>query len=127
MHDRYRLTLPLYYMAALFLISSIPGDVLEVAPGFRWVTPAWQNLLHVPVFGGLAFSWFWALETPVPTLGHRLWAAFGLTMAYAFVDESWQLLIPGRYGSLTDLCLNATGAAIALGLIARRLRPSDRS
>ncbi len=107
-------------MAALFFVSSIPGDVMEVTPGFRLLTPNWQNLLHVPVYGGLALSCWWALETRLTEKKPRLIAAFTLTMMYGLVDESWQLYIPGRYGSLTDLALNALGAAIALWVVARR-------
>lgn len=115
-----RYLLPMCYMVALFCVSSIPGDVMEVAPGFRLLTPNWQNLLHVPVYGGLALSWWWALETRLTEKKPRLIAAFTLTMMYGLVDETWQLYIPGRYGSLTDLALNALGAAIALWLVARR-------
>tara|TARA_R110002073_G_scaffold319036_1_gene493498 strand:+ start:98 stop:442 length:345 start_codon:yes stop_codon:yes gene_type:complete len=108
-------------MMALFCVSSIPGDVMEAAPVFRWVTPNWQNLLHAPVYGGLALSWLWALETRFTTVRNRVVAAFILTMMYAFVDEGWQLHIPARYGSLTDLALNALGAVLALWVVARRL------
>ncbi len=120
MQKRSRYLLPVCYMLALFCVSSIPGDVMEVAPVFRWATPNWQNLLHVPTYGGLALSWWWALETRLATVRSRLIAAFTLTMLYALVDESWQLYIPGRYGSLTDLALNALGAALALWIVARR-------
>lgn len=120
MQNLFRYLLPACYMAALFCVSSIPGDVMEVAPGFRLLTPNWQNLLHVPVYGGLALSWWWALETRLAEKKPRLIAAFILTMMYGLVDESWQLYIPGRYGSLTDLALNALGAAIALWMVTRR-------
>jgi VanZ family protein len=115
-----RYLLPVCYMTALFCVSSIPGDVMEEAPVFRWVTPDWQNMLHIPAYAGLAFSWWWALETRLATVRPRLIAAFTLTMMYALVDESWQLYIPGRYGSLTDLALNALGAALMLWVVARR-------
>ncbi len=93
---------------------------MEVDPVFRWMTPNLQNLLHVPVYGGLALSWWWALETRIIEKKPKLITAFTLTIVYGLVDESWQLYIPGRYGSLTDLALNALGAAIALWIVARR-------
>lgn len=117
-HIRY--LLPLGYMMALFCVSSIPGDVMEAAPGFRWITPTWQNLLHIPAYAGLALCWWWALDARFATTRPKLIAAVTLTMMYALVDESWQLYIPGRYGSLTDLALNAIGALLALWFIARR-------
>ena len=119
MQNLFRYLLPVCYMVALFCVSSIPGDVMEVAPGFRWLTPNWQNMLHVPVYGGLALSWWWALETRLAEKKLRLIAAFTLTIMYGLVDETWQLYIPGRYGSLTDLALNALGAAIALWVVTR--------
>ena len=93
---------------------------MEVTPGFRLITPNWQNMLHVPVYGGLALSWWWALEAQVTAARARLITAFTLTVMYGLVDEIWQLYIPGRYGSLTDLALNALGATIALWIVALR-------
>src|SRR5680860_1333122 len=120
MQNLFRYLLPACYMAALFFVSYIPGDVMEVTPGFRLLTPSWQNLLHVPAYGGLALSWWWALETQLAEKKPRLIAAFTLTIMYGLVDEVWQLFIPGRYGSLTDLALDALGAAMALWVVARR-------
>ncbi len=114
-----RYLLPLCYMAALFSVSSIPGDVMAVEPAFRWMTPNLQNLLHVPVFGGLALCWLWALEYRFTTEKNWFITAFFLTLMYAIVDEGWQSHIPGRYGSFTDLALDALGAALALWLVAR--------
>ena len=88
--DHYRrLLIPLGYMTALFAISSIPGHTMEVTPGLRWVTPQWQNLLHVPLFGGLAFSWFWSLNGVVKIPAQRIYTAFVLTLLYAVIDETW--------------------------------------
>lgn len=115
-----RYLLPLSYMAVLFCVSSIPGQVMEVTPGLRLITPNLQNLLHVPVYGGLALSWWWALEPQVHAVRSRLIAAFVLTVLYGLVDEIWQLYIPGRYGSITDLALDAFGAIVALWAVALR-------
>lgn len=115
-----RYLLPVSYMAVLFYVSSIPGHVMETSPVFRWVTPNLQNMLHVPVYGGLALSWWWALENRLAIARTRLFTAFILTVMYGIVDESWQLYIPGRYGSLTDITLDALGAALALWIVARR-------
>ncbi len=120
MQKFFRFLLPVSYMAALFYVSSIPGHVMETSPVFRWVTPNLQNMLHAPVYGGLALSWWWALETRLANAKTRLYTAFTLTVTYGFLDESWQLYIPGRYGSLTDITLNTLGAALALWMVARR-------
>ena len=122
MQKLFRYLLPLCYMTALFSVSSIPGDVMEADPVFRWVSPNLQNLLHVPVFGGLALCWLWALETQFTIVKKRFIAAFILTLMYAIVDEAWQLHIPGRYGSFTDLVLDALGAVLVLWIVARRIK-----
>ena len=104
-------------MAVLLLLSSIPGDAPPdnlAGKVFQWVTPNWQNLLHIPLYAGLAASWLWALTTY--PLGHRyrLGISFVLTVLWAIVDESYQMGVPGRYGSLTDLALNMLGACCAI-------------
>ena len=50
---------PLLYMLAIFGLSSVPGVIPEDAPApyqiFNWAPPQVQNLLHIPVYAGLAF------------------------------------------------------------------------
>ena len=117
-----RILLPSAYMLALFLLSSIPGDISSdnlVGKAFQWVTPSWQNLLHVPLYAGLATSWLWALNA-YPLKSHTyLASAFVLTLLWAIADETYQLSVPGRYGSLTDLALNALGAFLAVMYVRR--------
>ena len=122
-----RYLLPLVYMAALFAISSIPGTTMEATPGLQLITPTWQNLLHIPIFGGLALAWLWALERRLTSSQQQAYAAFALTLVFAAIDETWQSTVPGRYGSLTDLGLDAVGAGLALWLLAPRLSTSARS
>jgi hypothetical protein len=114
---RWHILLPVGYMAVLLLLSSIPGDAPPdnlVGIVFQWVSPNWQNLLHVPLYAGLTASWLWALAAY--PLGHRyrLATSFMLTVLWAIVDETYQLGVPGRYGSLTDLALNMLGASCAI-------------
>jgi VanZ family protein len=125
----WRLLLPAGYMVALVLLSSVPGDLPSEDPVgkvFQWVNPAWQNLLHVPLYAGLAASWLWALA--VYRLNHfrRLALVFILTSIWAVLDELHQMSVPGRYGSLTDIALNLLGATMAviyLGLKPFSIRP----
>ena len=118
--SHWRILLPLAYMAGLFLLSSVPGDDPEVAGAggaiLQWLTPQWQNLLHIPIYAGPAASWLWALAgRPRHTW---LLLAFVLTVAWAVFDESYQTTVPGRYGSVTDLALNVIGASLAVALAA---------
>ena len=124
-----RLLLPLAYMTAIFALSSIPdtetpANALESA--LRWVSPELQNLLHVPLFGGLAWCWHWGLRSWMKQEQWRLGAALALTLAYAVLDEIHQLYVPGRFGSLTDVVLNAVGAVLALAVIATHQRGKRR-
>ena len=52
------LTLSLGYMAGIYWLSSLPGDdpgQAGLAGIIAWTPPALQNLLHVPLFGLLAW------------------------------------------------------------------------
>ena len=40
-----------------------------------------------------------------------LWAAWFIGTVYAMTDEFHQLFVPGRVGSLTDICIDSAGVA----------------
>lgn len=115
---RTALLLPLACMAGLFWLSSIPGEPSAQDPDFyvvvSWVPPAVQNLLHVPVFGVLAWLWCWSLPAWVRNARFTGLLAFLLTAGYGVVDELHQAWVPGRYATWTDVSLNVLGAAIGL-------------
>ena len=100
--------LPLCYMIALFLLSSVPGDGSssqvsgQVLPG---ISPQWQNLLHIPCTGANP-----QLGLGIDCYPLKLASAFVLTLAWAVVDERYQMSVPGRYGSMSDPGLNILGA-----------------
>ena len=121
MRQDLRFLLPLACMAVLFAISSMPGATMESTAGFRLLTPSWQNLLHIPVYGGLTLAWWWALEHRLSGHRRRAFAAVAITLAYAAVEEFWQSTIPGRYGSFTDFGLDAAGAWLAVSYLIVRL------
>ena len=113
--------LPLATMAAIFVLSSIPGSIAADDPAsyriFLWVPPDVQNVLHVPVFAVLAALWQRAAELWFDRV--RLAAAFAwvTTVAYGGIDEWHQMHVPGRYASFTDLALDAVGASLGIGLV----------
>ena len=114
----WRLSLPLVYMASVFVLSSIPGDTgADTAVGvlLQWVSPTWQNLLHVPLYAGLTLTWLWALAPSYLGYRHRLLTAFLLTAAWGVFDEVHQSFVPGRYASWTDIGLNLLGACAVVG------------
>ncbi len=112
----------LAWMALIFGLSSIPGvvhpDDDQIYSLFVWLPPDLQNLLHVPVFGMLAWLWQRAFRQSAarPALMDAL--AVVLTVAYGVLDEWHQAFVPGRYASFTDVLLDGTGAL--LGVLAGR-------
>jgi VanZ family protein len=108
---------PVLYMLAIFGLSSVPGVIPEDAAApyqiFNWVPPALQNLLHIPVYAGLAFLWRWYLAVPLRALAATLMALL-ITISYGVFDEWYQLFVPGRYASLTDVLFNSIGAGLGV-------------
>ena len=125
MPAKLRILIPLAYMLGIFALSSIPdtGKIETQAEKIlQWISPEFQNFLHIPLFGGLAGCWFWALKAWVGGTNNKIAIAFILTTIYSFIDEYHQLSVPGRFGSFTDLGLNAIGAILMLGIIAKHQR-----
>jgi len=123
---------PLTYTALILLLSSIPGKVPNpeaAGASLQTLLPASvQNLLHLPLFGGLALTWRIAL--PGWGMGPRAaaaWAA-GLALVTGLADEWHQRFVPGRFSSATDLILDVIGIALGLGLYmgVRRLNAGGR-
>lgn len=112
----------LAYMAALFLLSSIPGDQ-ELGRRILFPPPAVQNLLHVPVYAGLTWIWWKALASPKPAAkAGRILAAAAIAAGYGILDEIHQMHVPGRFASVTDALLNAAGAAAVVAWVLLRSR-----
>tara|TARA_R110002110_G_scaffold414983_1_gene647346 strand:- start:32307 stop:32717 length:411 start_codon:yes stop_codon:yes gene_type:complete len=108
---------PLCYMLGILGVSSIPGVAPIDAPHtyqlLAWVPPAIQNLLHIPVYAGLAVLWCWYLSSRAS----ELWAwvlSFVVTALFGALDEYYQYHIPGRYASLTDVLFNVLGAGLGV-------------
>lgn len=125
MNSNLRVVVPLAYMAAIFALSSIPDTITpetSLERALHWVSPGFQNLLHIPLFGGLAWCWQWGLRGWIHNDTRRIAVALALTLAWAILDELHQTTVPGRFGSLTDILLNALGAVLALAWTVRRDR-----
>jgi hypothetical protein len=110
------LMLTLGYTGGIYWLSSLPGDATQggLSGIIAWTPPALQNLLHVPLFGLLA--WLWHRTLVAWNMHHRpaFCAAFMLAVGFGIFDEWHQLHVPGRYASFTDIALNCTGAALVL-------------
>ena len=125
----WRLPLPFAYMVALYALSSIPGDQTpDTLAGalFMWVEPQWQNLLHVPLYGGLTASWLWAMGTWPLSRNGLLIISLLLAGMWGLLDEIHQANVPGRYGSITDMLLNICGAILAVSYAGLRHFPTGK-
>ncbi len=110
--------LPLSYMLLIFALSSVPGtsDFSNTEFMVTILNPTVQNLVHIPLFGALAFFWIstfkkWRYEESACLL-----MAAVISVLYGILDEIHQYFIPGRYLSLTDMLLNIIGVSAAVGI-----------
>lgn len=119
-----RLALAVSYMAGIYGLSSIPGDIdpeeASIYGIIAWTPPALQNLLHIPLFGILAWLWYRTLRCWIESRGIVLCLSFLLAAGYGAIDEWHQMQVPGRYASLTDMALNILGVLLMLWLLSRR-------
>ncbi len=96
------------YMAILLILSAIPDTSLPENQ-FMLLSPTVQNLAHVPAYGVLALLWGFSLRNfGVPPLRAVL-AAMTITFMYGVAIELVQAFVPGRYPSIQDCFLNASG------------------
>ena len=123
-------------MIAIFLFSAQNGDTSNNTSNF--VITLLEQLFHLEI-EKLAPSLVETLSFIVRKCAHMseyallciLWVlymkearfskaymlAYGLTVIYAVSDEMHQLFVPGRSAQLSDVCIDACGAAIGLMLI----------
>ena len=114
----YRLIITIGFMAGIFALSSIPGragsrDSIIVRFVATVPSPV-PKIMHVLLYAGLAWLWFWTLADLPVQLHYRALSAFLVTVAFGAFNEWHQLHVPGRYGSLADVILNSAGAALGL-------------
>lgn len=106
-------------MALLMLASLIPGHHKPGDFAFIWLvakTPTLlQKVLHIFLYGLLALLLVWTLDS-IQSRTYRFLIALIIAVAFGAVMEWCQTRVPGRYGTLYDVVLNATG--VALGLLA---------
>lgn len=112
--------LPLFaWMVIIFYLSSRPS--LPGPPD-----PRMELLLkkggHFCVYGVLAYLWWRVLSRGRRRAWLPLVGAAVVTILYAASDEYHQSLVPGREPRVVDVAIDASGAAIALGIVWLRER-----
>lgn len=114
-----RAAVTLLLMALLVAASIVPGraqpgDSLFVYAVAKTPTLV-QKILHVSMYALLTLMWVWTLEA-IQSRPDRLLIAAGVAIIFGASMEWYQTRMPGRFGTIVDVGLNAAGAV--LGLIA---------
>ena len=125
---RLSLAVPVAFMALILIGASVPadGDTEPHLLEFLLLPPTLQNLLHIPVYGLLAFLWQWCLNAYMEAR-RATTLAFLITVVFGVFQEWVQSLVPGRFGSVTDVVFNTIGAGLGLWLFNRLTRGFGRS
>lgn len=112
-----RIVLTLCFIALLMLVSLIPGRPKAGDSAFIWLvanTPTlMQKVLHGCLYGVLALLLVWTLEG-IQLRPYRFLIALIIAVAFGAVMEWCQTRVPGRFGTVNDVVLNAAGAALGL-------------
>jgi len=113
----WRWLLTLAFVALVIALSVAPGVARPGDSVFEWLvantaTPV-QKAMHVAIYAMLAALWFWTLES-VDSRILRFALALVVTVGLGALLEWRQTMVPGRFGTLMDVMLNACGAIAGL-------------
>jgi VanZ family protein len=100
-------------IAMSFGLSSIPDVDSWNGP----VTTAFFNVMHVPLFGAVAFCCYKTIAKGRDLSVPALVLAFAASLGYAAFDEWHQSFVAGRNASMSDVIVDAVGAGTMLLLI----------
>ena len=107
-------------LAAIVVALSISPGVAQSGDNiFVWVivrTPTLiQKIMHVATYATLAISWMWTLQS-IESRAIQISLTIVATVGLGAVLEWHQTHVPGRFGTVFDVVLNAIGAAVGLAL-----------
>ena len=118
----------LLYTIGLAILSLTPDRADPGGSAFVWlvhITPTMlQKTLHVVFYAGLTVLWVWTIRA---SMAVRLAAAFCIAVAFGVLLEWLQVYVPGRFGSLMDIIVNAVGALIGVAIGSKEAARLDRS
>ncbi len=104
-------------VVAVIALSVVPGQPQSGDSKFVWLvaaTPTFvQKLMHFLIYAAMAWLWAWTLEGIAPNW-LKLAIALVLTVGMGAALEWYQTRVPGRFGTLLDVLLNAVGAIAGL-------------
>ena len=115
MTSRLALTLCLLALVALFSLLPAGAGSASGAPGrlIDRVPVLFQKIMHVCLYAVLSLLLVWTLEG-IAVVAWRYVIAFIAASGFGALMEWFQTKVPGRFGTLADVWLNAAGAAIGL-------------
>lgn len=117
-----RVVLTLSLMALLAAVSMVPGQARPGDSAFVWMvakTPTLlQKTMHVFAYAALALLWIWTLDA-IQSRTQRVIVAILIAVSFGAALEWYQTRVPGRFGTLYDVALNASG--VLLGVVAALL------
>lgn len=112
------------WTAVVGVLMLLPGDALPQIG--RWLPQSFAGLTdkiaHLVVFLVMVVLIHRSLRASGRFERPLLMAAL-LTLIYALLMESLQVLVPGREGSLADLVADVVGVLLPLPIISRVARP----
>jgi VanZ family protein len=107
-------------MAVIFAFSSTPSSRL---PNFDWADLIVKKGGHALGYGLLALSYLRGLNGKSQDDNSRwFYVAWVMAILYSATDEFHQSFVPGRHPAVTDVLIDALGAAIILFLFNRYRR-----
>ena len=107
----------LVMLILIVTVSVVPGQARPGDSVFAWLVSATptslQKLLHVLAYSVLAFLCLGTLDEfePRPI---RIKAALAIAIGAGALLEWYQISVPGRFGTVTDVILNAFGATFGV-------------
>ena len=114
-----RWVITLIFAAIVVALSISPGVERPGDNIFVWVivrTPTLiQKIMHVTTYAALAMSWMWTLDS-IESRTVRIALTIIATIGLGAILEWHQTRVPGRFGTVFDVALNALGATIGLAL-----------
>jgi hypothetical protein len=114
-----RVVLTLAFMALLAAGSIVPGQARPGDSAFVWMvakTPTLvQKAMHVVTYAMLAVLWVWTLDA-IQSRTQRMLFAVIIAISFGAALESYQTRVPGRFGTIYDVALNASGALIGVAI-----------
>ena len=120
----------LLFLVLISILSLTPGDPKPDDNAFVWfiagVPSLLQNAMHVLCYALLAVLLSRSLPHSKSVRSHRF-SVFCMAVGVGVVLEVSQLLVPGRFASLSDALLNALGVILGLTAMVLAARASARN